>query len=167
VGKLAFAAGAVGSVVMALLMSGRLEHRDYSASIVNKLGTHTTCPTFWVSWDKAPDLAPDGMLGCSCPEQPKPEAGGVPMHPPQVVHDSAAPMDVMTISYTQFTSLGGTKHAGLSYTLVRGSDRQNFVISPAFDPYSSFALAAAIPLVVGTILSIILALIPGKKGAAG
>ncbi len=165
-GKLTFVGGVIGTLVLGIVLSTRLEHRDYSASIVNKLGTHTTCPTFWVSWDKPPDLVPDGMLACACAEQAKPEQSGVPMHPPKAVHDSAAPMDVMTISYTQFTSLGGTKHVGLSYTLARGSDRQNFVIAPASDPYSSFAVAAAIPLLIGIVLGILLGLIPGKKGSA-
>jgi len=85
------------------------------------------------------------------------------MHPPQVVHDAAAPMDLMTISYTEFTTLGGTKKTGLSYTLARGSDRQTFVIDPAFDPYSSLALAAAIPLLAGIVLGVLLGLIPKKK----
>src|SRR5258708_3276868 len=162
-GKIAFVLGIVGSLVMGLVVSGRLMHRDYSASIVNKLGTHTTCPTFWVSWDKPPDLAPSGLLVCSCPTQPLPEASGTPMHPPQVVHDAAAPMDVMTISYTEFTTLGGTKKTGLSYVLARGSDRQTFVIAPAFDPYSSLALAAAVPLLAGIVLGVLLGLIPKKK----
>jgi hypothetical protein len=73
-------------------------------------------------------------------------------------------MDVMTISYTEFTSLGGTKSTGLSYVLARGSDRQTFVISPAFGPYSSFAFATAIPFLIGTVLAILLGLIPKKKG---
>jgi hypothetical protein len=165
-GKAAFALGVVGSVVMGLLMAGRLNHRDYSASIVNKLGTHTTCPTFWVSWDKPPDLVPEGLLACPCPEQPKPEASGTPMHPPKEVHDAAAPMDVMTISYTEFTSLGGTRQTGLSYVLARGSERQTFVISPASGPYSSFAFATAIPLIAGIVLGVLLGLIPRKKGSA-
>jgi len=163
VGKIAFILGVVGSLVLGLVLSSRLVHRDYSASIVNKLGTHTTCPTFWVSWDKPPDLAPPGLLVCPCPTQPQPEASGTPMHPPQVVHDAAAPMDLMTISYTEFTTLGGTKKTGLSYTLARGSDRQTFVIDPAFDPYSSLALAAAIPLLAGIVLGVLLGLIPKKK----
>lgn len=162
-GKIAFGLGVVGSLVLGLVLSGRLQHRDYSGSIVNKLGTHTTCPTFWVSWDKPPDLAPVGMLVCGCPTQPQPEASGVPMHPPKEVHDAAAAMDVMTISYTEFSSLGGEKKTGLSYGLVRGSDRQTFVISPAFAPYSSFAMAAAIPLIAGIVIGVLLGLIPKKK----
>jgi hypothetical protein len=48
--------------------------------------------------------------------------------------------------------------------LVRGADRQTFVISPAFGPYSGFALWTAIPLLGGIILGILLGLIP-KKGS--
>jgi hypothetical protein len=164
-GKIAFILGIVGSLVTGLVLSSRLIHRDYSASIVNKLGTHTTCPTFWVSWDKAPDVVPDGLLSCGCPAQAVAEAGGTPIHPPKDVHDAAAPMDMMTISYTQFTPLSGPKKVGLSYTLVRGSDRQNFVISPDSDPYSSFALATAIPLIAGIVLGLLLGMIPKKKSA--
>jgi len=162
-GKIAFVLGVVGSLVMGLVLSGRLQHRDYSASIVNKLGTHTTCPTFWVSWDKPPDLAPSGLLVCPCATQPQPEASGTPMHPPKEVHDAAAPMDVVSISYTEFTTLGGEKKVGLSYVLARGSDRQTFVVSPASDPYTSFAMAAAIPLIAGIVLGGLLGLIPKKK----
>ena len=38
-GKAAFALGVVGSLVAGLLLSSRLEHRDYSGSIVNKTST--------------------------------------------------------------------------------------------------------------------------------
>lgn len=162
-GKAAFALGMVGTLVMGLLMSSRLDHRDYSASIVNKLGGHTTCPTFWVSWDKPPDLVPDGFLKCPCPDQAVVETNGQPIHPPKDVHDAAAPMDVMTMSYTTFTSPSGKKSTGLSYVLVRGSDRQTFVIAPSFDPYSSFALWTAIPFIAGIVLGILLGLIPKKK----
>lgn len=164
-GKMAFVAGVVGSLILGLVLSGRLVHRDYSASIVLKLGTHTTCPTFWVSWDKAPDAAPPGLLQCACPEKPVPEGSGTPMHPPKDVHDAAAPMDVMTISCTEFTTLGGGKKTGLSYVLARGSDRQTFVIAPASDPYLAFATATAIPLIAGIVLGILLGLIPKKKGS--
>ncbi|HLY09441.1 MAG TPA: hypothetical protein VKW04_09085 [Planctomycetota bacterium] len=164
-GKIAFVLGAVGSLVLGLVLSSRLVHRDYSASIVNKLGTHTTCPTFWVSWDKPPDVVPDGLLTCACPVPAQPEASGTPMHPPKDVHDAAAPMDVMSISFTEFTPLSGAKKVGLSYVLARGSDRQTFVISPASDPYLSFALATALPLIGGIVLGILLGLIPKKKSA--
>src|SRR5262245_1766496 len=122
-GKIAFVLGLVGSVVMGLVVSGRLEHRDYSGSIVKKLGTHSTCPTFWMTWAKAPDLVWDGLRTCPCPEQAQAEEGGAPIHPPKEVHDAAAPMDVLGISYTEFTSFGGTKSTGLSYSLARGTDR--------------------------------------------
>jgi hypothetical protein len=164
-GKGAFISGVIGSVIAGILLAGRLEHRDYSASIVQKLGTHTTCPTFWVSWDRVPDLAPDGLLTCGCAEQPKPEASGTPMHPPQDVHAAAAPADVVTISYTAFSAPGGSKVAGLSYGLIRGSDRQTFVVSPAFAPYSKFALWTAIPFLAGIVLAVLLGLIPGKKSS--
>lgn len=163
-GKIAFVLGVVGSLGMGLVLSGRLVHRDYSASIVNKLGTHTTCPTFWVSWDKPPDsVVPEGWMACACPEQARVETGGTPIHPPKEVHDAAAPMDVLTVSYTRFEPLLGTKRVGLSYTLARGSDRQTFVISPGFEPYSSFALEASIPFLAGIGLAVLLSLIPKKE----
>lgn len=165
-GKLAFVLGLVGSVVMGLVASGRLVHRDYSASVVKKLGTHTTCPTFWVSWDKPPDVVWDGLMACNCPEKAQPEESGTPMHPPKEVHDAAAPMDAMTISYTEYTSFGGTKTTGLTYGLVRGSDRQSFAVQPASGPYMSFALATAIPLIAGIVAGILLGFLPKKKGAA-
>lgn len=162
-GKIAFVLGLVGTVVMGFVASSRLEHRDYSASIVKKLGTHSTCPTFWVSWDKAPDIVWDGLLACKCPEKAQPEESGVPMHPPKEVHDAAAPMDVVTISYTEFTSLGGTKSTGLSYGLARGADRQTFVISPASGPYMGFATITAVPFIAGIVLGFLLGCIPKKK----
>jgi hypothetical protein len=165
-GKIAFVLGLVGSVVLGFVASGKLVHRDYSASVVKKLGTHTTCPTFWVSWDKPPDLVWDGLMACKCPDKPQPEESGTPMHPPKEVHDAAAPMDVMTISYTEYTSLGGTKTTGLSYTLARGSDRQSFQIQPGSGPYTSFAMTVAIPLVVGIVAGILLGFLPKKKGAS-
>ncbi len=162
-GKVAFVLGLVGSVVLGLVASGRLEHRDYTGSIVKKLGTHSTCPTFWVSWDKAPDIVWDGLMACKCPEKAQAEEGGTPMHPPKEVHDSAAPMDGLAISYTEFTSFGGTKSTGVSYSLVRGTDRQTFTIAPHSGPYMGFATVTAIPLVVGIVLGIVLGLIPKKK----
>lgn len=166
-GKGAFALGIVGSLVLGLFLSSRLEHRDYSATIINKLGNHTsTCPTFWVTWDKPPDLVPAGLLTCSCPERAQVEAAGSPIHPPKEVHDAAAPMDILTLSYTEFAWPGGSKLVGLSYGLRRGSDQQTFVISPAFDPYSRFAMLTAIPFGGGIVLAILLGLLPKKKGAA-
>jgi len=158
-------AGVIGSLIAGVLLSGRLQHRDYSASIVQKLGTHTTCPTFWVSWDKLPDLAPEGLMACACSEQAVPEASGTPMHPPREVHDAAAPADVVTISFTEFTAPGGTKSSGLSYLLIRGGDRQSFVISPAFGPYSKFAFWTALPFLAGIVLAVLLGLVSGKRGA--
>ena len=131
---------------------------------MKKLGDHATCPTFWMSWDKPPDLVPDGFLKCPCPEQAGPETNAQPFHPPKDVHDAAAPMDVLTVSYTTFRSPGGSKSEGLSCVLVRGADRQTFTISPAFGPYSGFAIWTAIPLVGGIVLGILLGLSP-KKGA--
>lgn len=163
-GKAAFVLGIVGSLIAGVLLSARLDHRDYSGSIVNKLGGHTTCPTFWVSWDKPPDLGPDGFLRCACPEQAMVETNGQPMHPPREVHEAAAPMDVMTVSYTTFTSPAGSKSTGLSYVLARGVDRQTFVISPAFGPYSGYALWTALPFLVGIVLGVLLGLIPKKGG---
>jgi hypothetical protein len=163
-GKIAFGLGVVGSVIVGILASSRLVSRDYSGSIVNKLGNHP-CPTFWVSWDKPPDLVPPGTLTCGCPEQAKAEAGGTPIHPPKEMHDAAGPMDGLTLSYTEFTSFGGTKHVGASYVLRRGNDSQTFVVSPAFGPYSAFAMAAATPFVLGIVVAIVLGLIPKKKGA--
>jgi hypothetical protein len=163
-GKAAFALGIVGSLVAGILLSSRLDHRDYSGSIVNKLGGHTTCPTFWMTWDAPPDLVPEGFLKCSCPEQAVVETNGQPFHPPKEVHDAAAPMDLVTISYTTFLSPGGSKSTGLSYVLARGADRQTFVISPAFGPYSGFAIWTAIPFIIGIVLGVLLGLIPKKKG---
>jgi len=163
-GKAAFIAGILGSLVAGVLLSSRLDHRDYSGSIVQKLGGHTTCPTFWMTWDKPPDLVPDGFLKCECPEQAAVEVNGQPIHPPKDVHDAAAPMDVMTLSYTTFTPPGGTRKTGLSYVLARGADRQTFVISSAFDPYSSFAFWAAAPFLAGIVVGALLGLIPRKNG---
>lgn len=164
-GKIAFILGVVGSVVMGLLMSSNLEHRDYSATIDHKLGQHGTCPTFWVSWEKPPDLLPDGFIKCACPEQAVVEANCTPIHPPKDMHDAAGAMDGMTMSYTTFTS-GGTKTVGLSYVLIRGMDKQSFVVSPGFGPYSKFAMMTAIPLIAGIVLGGLLSLIPKKKGAS-
>ncbi len=153
-------------MIVGILLSGRLQHRDYSASIVQKLGTHTTCPTFWVSWDQAPDLAPAGLMSCACPEQAKPEASGTPMHPPRELHDAAASADVVTISYTEFLAPGGSKSTGLSYLLIRGSDRQSFTVAAASGPYTKIAFWTALPLLAGIALSVVLGLMPGKKTAA-
>ena len=72
-------------------------------------------------------------------------------------------MDVLTISYTEFTSFGGTKSTGLSYGLARGADRQTFVISPASGPYMGFATITAVPLIAGIVLGFLLGCIPKKK----
>jgi len=162
-GKAAFAAGVLGTLAAGLFLSSRLEHRDYTGTLVNKVGGHTTCPTFWVNWDKAPDLLPEGVLRCGCAVQAVPEGGGSPLHPPRDVHDAAAPMDGITVSYTEFTPPGGTKKVGLSYVLRRGMDQQRFVISPSSDPYLSFALFSAIPLLGGVVLGILLGFLPRKK----
>jgi hypothetical protein len=163
-GKAAFVLGIVGSLIAGILLSSRLDHRDYSGSIVNKQGGHATCPTFWMTWDKAPDLVPEGFVQCACSEQAVVETNAQPVHPPKEVHDAAAAMDVLTVSYTTFTSPRGTKSVGLSYVLARGADRQTFVISPSFGPYSGYALWTAMPFLAGIVLGIVLGLIPKKGG---
>ena len=52
---------------------------------------------------------------------------------------------------------------GLSCVLARGADRQTFVVSPAFGPYSSFALWTLFPFLGGIVLAILLGLIPKRK----
>src|SRR5437762_13838580 len=111
-GKIAFVAGCVGSLVVGLLLSGRLVRRDYTASVMAKSGSHSTCPTLWVSWVSPPDVVPDGLVKCGCPEQAINEQGGTPIHPAQAVYDAAAPMDLVVVSYTEFTTLGGTRKIG-------------------------------------------------------
>ncbi len=167
-GKIAFVLGIVGSVVAGLLCSGRLVHRDYSASIVNKSGGHTTCPTLWVSFDHPPDEAvPPGFLTCGCAEQAVPELNGTPLHVPQAVLDACAPMDVIAVSFTQWTSpLSGEKSIGLSYVLRRGADGQTFEISPASSAYLGFAFVTALPFVGGIVVAVILGLLPGRKSSS-
>ncbi len=161
----AFLLGIVGSVVLGLFASKGLDHRDYSGSVGEKLGSHPGCPTLWVVFDKAPDVVPDGMLSCSCPAQAEAGAAGKPIHPPREVADAAAPADQLSISYTEFRSpFGGKKVSGLSYGLMRGIDRQTFVVSPAWSAYSKFALITAAPFLVGLVLSLGLGLLPSKRG---
>jgi len=165
--KAAFILGILGSVVLGLLASKGLVRRDYSAGVVNKTGEHGTCPTLWVAFDKPPDVIPDGMVSCGCPTQALEEAGGKPIHPPRDVVDAAAPMDQLTISYTEFTPpMGGKKVAGLSYGLMRGVNRQTFVVTPSWSAYSKFAFLTAAPFLIGVALAVILGFLPSKRNVA-
>ena len=166
VGKAAFALGLAGSLVLALVLFTRIVHRDYTGTVVSKLGTHPSCPTLWVNWDQPLDVVPEGFLKCGCAEQPPADPAGVAVHPPKEVTDTAAPQDVIVLSYTEATSLGGAKQVGASYDIRRGMNRQTFVIAPSSGIYSGLAVTSAIPGGIGIVLGILLGLIPRKKGAA-
>ena len=163
-----FVIGIVGSVIVGLVTSGRLVHRDYSASIVSKTGGHNTCPTLWVSFDHPPDAAvPAGFISCPCAEQAKPETNGTPIHVPQNVLDASAPLDVLLVSYTEWSSpLSGAKSIGVSYVLRRGAEAESFTISPASSAYLGFALVTSLPLLAGIVVGIVLGFLPGRKGSS-
>src|SRR5258705_5464427 len=101
-GKVAFLVGAVGTLVVGLLLSGKLVRRDYTATVVAKSGSHATCPTLWVSWVSAPDVVPEGLVKCGCPEQAVNEQGGSPIHPAHTAYDVAAPPGLLVLSSTAF-----------------------------------------------------------------
>lgn len=165
-GKIVFVIGCVATLIVGLLLFSRLVRRDYVASVMAKSGSHASCPTLWVSWVAPPDVLPDGMVKCPCPEQAVNEQGGTPIHPGQVVWDVSAPMDQLVLSYTEFTTLGGEKKVGVSWDVRRGVNKETYVISSASDAYRSFALVTAAPFLVGIALSILVGLLPKKKGAA-
>ena len=165
-GKIAFLVGAVGTLVVGLLLSGKLVRRDYTCSVMAKSGGHSTCPTLWVSWVSPPDVVPEGLVKCGCPEQAANEQGGTPIHPAQQVYDVAANMDLLVLSYTEFTTPGGDRKIGLSWDVRRGTNKETYVISPASDAYMSFAGYTAAPLILGIIVGVLLGLLPKKKTAA-
>src|SRR6185295_20367282 len=117
---------------------------------------HSTCSTLWVSWVTAPDVVPDGLVKCACPEQAAYEQGGTPIHPAQKIHDVAAPQDLLVLSYTEFTTPGGERKIGLSWDVRRGMNKETYVLSPASDAYMSFAGYTAAPLAIGIVVGILL-----------
>lgn len=162
-----FLLGIVGSVAVGLMCSQGLVRRDYTAVVSSKGGPHGTCPTIWVNFNETPDVVPDGLIVCPCAVQSGEEAGARPIHPARTVVDASAPQDHLTISYVEFTPpFKGKRVVGLSYSLMRGMDRQVFVISPAWSAYSKFIVFTAAPFVIGTVLSILLGFIPGRKAVA-
>jgi len=116
-----------------------------------------------VNWDQALEVVPDGFLKCACAEPHPSDPAGIVVHPPKEVADTAAPQDVLVLSYVDYTSLGGVKKSGESYDIRRGTYRQSFTISPASSVYTAIAGVSAIPAVVGIILAVLLGLIPRKK----
>lgn len=158
--------GIIGSAGLGLFASKGLINRDYSGSVSGKSGNHDSCPTLWVIFDKAPDVVPEGMILCKCPVQAEGVGEGKPIHPPRELVDAAATADQLTVSYTEFSSpFGGKKVSGLSYGLMRGTDRQSFPVSPSWNAYSKFALLTLTPFLVGAILAVVLVLLPSKRGA--
>jgi hypothetical protein len=165
-GKAAFALGLAGSLVLALLLYSRMVHREYTGTVVAKGGTHPTCPTLWVNWDQPLEVVPEGFLKCGCAEQAAADPAGIAVHPPKDVADTAAPQDVIVLTYTEASSLGGTKQSGVSYDIRRGTNRQTFVVSPSSALYTGLAGVSAIPAGIGIVLGLLLGLIPRKQGAA-
>jgi len=166
VGKAAFALGLAGSLVLGLVLYSRIVRREYTGTVVSKPGTHSTCPTLWVNWDQPLEVVPEGFLKCGCAEQAPADPAGIAVHPSKDVADTAAPQDVIVLTYTEATSLGGAKQSGVTYDIRRGTNRQTFVVSPSGGIYTGLAGTSAIPAVIGTVLGILLGLIPRKKGAA-
>ena len=161
--KIAFVLGAVGSVAAGLLLSSRLVHRDYSATVAVVSVGHP-CPTLGVVFDKPPEGLPPQVTSCSCPAAATVDGGSTPIHPPSELAAASASSDAITISYTEFTSpLGGPKKTGLSYTLSKGADRQTWVVSSAWPAYSSFAMLTVAPFLGGIVLAVLLTFLPKKK----
>jgi hypothetical protein len=165
-GKAAFALGLAGSLILALVLFSRMLRREYTGTVVSKPGTHSTCPTLWVNWDQPLEAVPEGFLKCGCAEQAPADPAGIAVHPPKEVADTAAPQDLIVLTYTESTLLGGARQSGVSYDIRRGTNRQTFVISSSSALYTGLAGTSAIPAVVGSVLGILLGLIPRKKGAA-
>jgi hypothetical protein len=166
VGKAAFALGVAGSLVLGLILYSRIVRREYTGTVVSKPGTHSTCPTLWVNWDQPLDAVPEGFLKCGCAEQAPADPAGIAVHPPKDVADTAAPQDVIVLTYTEATTLGGAKQSGVSYDIRRGTNRQSFVISPSSGIYTSLAGTCVVPAVIGSVLGVLLGLILRKKGSA-
>jgi len=162
-GKAAFALGIGGSLVLALFLGSRITRHDYTGTVVGKHGTHPTCPTLWVNWDQPLKEVPDGFVKCGCAEPPVADPAGVAVHPPKQVVDTAAPQDILVLSFVDYTSLGGTRTVGESYDIRRGMYRETLVISPPAAVYRAVALTSAIPAVAGIVLGILLGLIPSRK----
>ena len=117
-------------------------------------------------FDKTPDVGPEGMVLCKCPAQAEGVGEGKPIHPHRELVDAAATADLLTVSYVEFTSpFGGKKVAGLSYGLMRGTDRLSFPVSPSWNAYSKFTLITVAPFLLGAILAVVLGFLPSKRGA--
>ena len=165
-GKVAFVLGVIASAIVGVVLSGRLIRRDYTAT-VDMTGFGHTCPTLGVRFDQPPDALPPELTKCPCPAPPVMQGASTPLHPPAELVPAAAPLDLINISYTEFSSpFSGKKSSGLSFTLIRGMDRQTFAVSPAWSAYSPFVTLTAAPFLIGLVLAVVLSLIPRKKGVA-
>jgi hypothetical protein len=166
VAKVAFILGVVASAVTGVVLSGRLVHRDYTGSVAVTAAGHT-CPTLGVTFDK-PGEIPQELTTCACPAAPVMEGGAIPVHPPAELVAAAATSDQISIAYTEFTSpLNGKKKTGVSYTLLKGSDKQTRVVSSPAPAYSSFALLTLAPAGAGILLAILFMFMPKKEKGTG
>lgn len=163
-GKAAFILGVVASVVTGLVLSRSLYHRDHIGS-VSMTGVSHPCPTLGVVFEASPVPPPPELTTCACPAPPALEGRATPLHPPADLVAAAAPLDHITVTWTEFTPpFGGKRLTGLSYVLAKGMNQQRFDVSPAGPVYSRFALLTAAPFLAGIVLGILLGLISGRKG---
>ena len=165
-GKTAFVLGIVASVITGVVLSGNLIRKEVTAT-VDMVGVGHSCPTLGVRFDSPPDGLPREVTKCDCPVQPELQGASTPLHPPAELVPTAASLDLITISYTEFTSpMGGKKTSGLSYTLIKGPTKQTWTVSPAWSAYSPFVTLTAAPFLIGLALAVVLSFIPRKKGVA-
>ncbi len=163
-GKLLLLLGLVGTVATGIALKGRLESKDCSASVEEKLTLHA-CPAIGVKLDFDSKSLPEALTRCGCAEKPVSEKW-TPIHPPRAVVDASAVGDLLVISFREFAPpFGGKKKTALSFTLDRGGHRETTVATPAWTVYQSYALYSLAPLGIGVVLALLAGLLGKKKPA--
>lgn len=163
-GKLLLLLGLVGTLVTGVVLGGRLESKDCSASVEEKLTPHS-CPAIGIKVDFDSRSLSETLTRCGCPEKAVSEKW-TPIHPPRAVVDASAPGDLLIVSYRAFTPpFGGAKKTALSFTLDRGGHRETTVASAAWPVYQSFALFTLAPFGIGVVLAAVAGALSKKKSA--
>jgi hypothetical protein len=162
--KLFLLLGLVGTLIAGVVLGGRLESRECTASVEEKLTPHS-CPAIGIKPDFDSKPLPEALLRCDCTEKAVSEKW-TPIFPPRAVVDASANGDHLIVSYREFTPpFGGAKKTALSFTLDRGGHRETTVASAAWPVYQSFALFTLAPLGIGLVLSLVAGMLSKKKTA--
>ena len=154
------------SVIGTLILTGvgwaKLKLESYTGDVYSKDHDHP-CPTLQVRFEQHP--VPFSVRTCGCSEQAIDTDPRTAVHPPKALVDVARNGDRIGLRLHEYAPiLGGDAVIAITWVLAGKSvGEKSYVVSPAGPLYRNIILRGVAPLVLGTLLAIVIALLYRRK----